>query len=308
MTVSAGGQHRSAFVAATVNRLRMVLVDFADDSNQTREECLDDVIERSLGEIVPDQRRAFLQDLMERFPAWDARVDVALKKADTVDRSDTDDRELQDPNFLVARLIQLAPSLSDRDRQVLVERLREAGLSSENVDAWPQQERAKLRQMLQLKDESPLELSRALELVCLLGDFASRLDQLVWNTWRAIHPRSARRRAHRLREQMGELIRADADVSRGQVKDDLDRLGGLIAAITSAVRQAGRHASQYIARLSPAEVEHMAEMEGGGFLVGKEVKCWRKYVELSNALSEDIIESEIREAIARHVESLMKGR
>ena len=61
MTVSVGGQHGSAFVGATVNRLRMALVDFADESDQTRQECLDEVIERSLTEIVPEQRRAFLQ-------------------------------------------------------------------------------------------------------------------------------------------------------------------------------------------------------------------------------------------------------
>ena len=141
----------------------------------------------------------------------------------------------------------------------------------------------------------------------MLVEFAARLDQLVWNTWRAIHPRSKRRRGEPLRALMAKLLRRDVDVSAPQVKEDMDRLGGLIAAITSAVRQAGRHASQYFARLSPAEISKLTEMEGGGFLVGKEVRHWRKYVELSATMSPDAIENEIREAIARHVEQLMQG-
>jgi len=286
----------------------MVLVDLADQPEQARRECLDEVVSRALSEIVPDQRRAFLEELTAYFPGWETQVDVSLKKAEAVDRSPTDQREVQDPNFLVARLIQLAPSLSQRDRQVLVERLREAGLAQVAGVGWPEDGRAQVQNVLQVKPDAPLDLSRAIELICLLADFSARLDQLVWNAWYAIHPRSERRRSQPLRELMAGLVRQDVDVSRGQVKEELDRLGGLIAAITSAVRQAGRHASQYLARLTPGEIEHLAGMEGGGFLVGKEVKCWRKYVELSGSLSADTVENEIREAIAKHVESLMKGR
>jgi len=295
-------------VVATANRLRMVLVDFADEPEQLRQEYIDEQIERSLAKIVPEHRKAFLEELMARFPSWDTRVEVGLAKAESVERSTSDRRELQDPNFLVARLIQLGPSLSQQDRQVLIERLREAGLAGGGESGWPAETCAELQSALQLKSDAPMDSFRAMELTCMLADFAARLDQLVWNTWRAIHPHSDRRRPNPLRDLMGQLLRADMDVSRGQVKENLDRLGGLIAAITSAVRQAGRHASQYLARLSPSEIEHMAEMESGGFLTSKEVKCWRKYVELSAALTADIVEDEIREAIAKHVESLMKGR
>ena len=43
-------------------------------------------------------------------------------------------------------------------------------------------------------------------------------------------------------------------------------------------------------------------------LVSKEVKNWRKYVELSAGRDEATIESEIMQAIADYAESLMKGR
>ena len=145
-------------------------------------------------------------------------------------------------------------------------------------------------------------------LAAMLTDFASRLDQLTWNAWRAIHPRSRHRRTQPLRELMGRLLQSDADVSRGEVKTDLDRLGGLLAAITSGVRQAGRQANQYLSRFSPSEIEMAVDAEGGGFLTSKDIKCWRKYVELCSAAGADTVDSEIQDAIAQHVESLMKGR
>ncbi len=303
------GSDKSHHVAATANRLRMLQVDFADESAEARAEYLSEEVDRALGQIVPEQRQAFLESLMEQFPGWDSRVDVTVKKSDSVERSVTDARELQDPNFLVARLIQLAPSLSDDERRVLAQRLREVGLAAgaEQVD-WPETQRAELFKTLQLDENDPAELERAVELTALLVDFASRLDQLVWNTWRAIAPKSSHRRHHGLREIMRDLLRPDRDVSADQAKDDMNRLGGLIAAITSAVRQAGRHASQYLGRFSPSEIENLARMEGGGLLTSREVKCWRKYVELAGAQNQSIIENEIKEAIANHVESLMKGR
>ena len=72
--------------------------------------------------------------------------------------------------------------------------------------------------------------------------------------------------------------------------------------------QAGRQfAARHLARFSPAEIEALASLEGGGFLVGKEAKCWRKYTELADALSEAAIENEITETIANYAENLMKG-
>jgi hypothetical protein len=62
-----------------------------------------------------------------------------------------------------------------------------------------------------------------------------------------------------------------------------------------------------MARFSPHEIEALAAMEGGGFLVGKDTKCWRKYVELADALNEAAIENEIMETIANYAENLMKG-
>src|SRR5947207_11269256 len=49
-------------------------------------------------------------------------------------------------------------------------------------------------------------------------------------------------------------------------------------------------------KFSPTEIEGLAAMERGGMLVSKEVKNWRKYVELSAGRDEAMIESEIMAA------------
>jgi hypothetical protein len=62
-----------------------------------------------------------------------------------------------------------------------------------------------------------------------------------------------------------------------------------------------------VAKFSPNEISTLAGMEGGGLLVSKEVKCWRKYVELASGMDETAIETEIMQALSSYAESLMKG-
>ncbi len=294
--------------AATANRLRMVQVDFADQGPDVRREYLAEEVERALNNVVPEQRQAFLEELMEQFPSWDARVDVQLRKDESTDRSETDRRELQDPNFLVARLIELSRGLGDEERKVLTERLAEAGLASISQGAWPEDAEAPLRQNLRLGPDSTIDPARTLALVALVADFALKLDQLVWGAWQQIGRRSTIRRDKPLQHTVKAFLTGDQDVPRGQVAADLEKLRQLIASLVSAVGQAGRQfASRHLAQFSPVEIEAMASMEGGGFLVGKEVKCWRKYVELADALNEASIENEIMETVANYAENLMKG-
>lgn len=298
----------SRLAAATANRLRLVQVDFAEANAKTRDEYMSETVERALAQIVPEKRQEFLAKLLERFPSWDSRVEVSLRKRESTDRPITDGREVQDPNFLVARLISLAPLLADEEKRVLAERLREAGLVEVAGAAWSAGDEQALRKQLKIRGEKALNASKALDLVSMLVNFAASLDQLIWSAWRHMAPRSEVRRAVPLRTAMAQLITDDKDVSRSQVMQELEKLRQLIASVVSASGQAGRQfAGRFLARLLPAEIESVVNMEGGGFLVGREVKCWRKYVELADTLSEDAVESEMTEMIASYAESLMKG-
>lgn len=285
----------------------MVQVDFADQGSDVRREYLSEEVERASSSVAPEQRQEFLKALMEEFPSWDAKVEVQLRKDDTTDRTTTDQKELQDPNFLVARLIECSAELGEGERKVLAERLKEAGLVTVSQGAWPTEAEAQLRQALRLT-EPTIDAVRVLELVGMLSDFALRLDQLCWGSWRRISPKSNIRQDKKLQATLKRNIVGDPDVPRGQVAADLEKLRQLIASLVSAVGQAGRQfAGRHVAKFSPHEIEALANLEGGGFLVSKDTKCWRKYVELADALNEAAIENEIMETIANYAENLMKG-
>jgi len=47
-------------ILETTNRLRLIQVDFADQSDQTRVEYLCEEVERALKMVLPDERNEFL--------------------------------------------------------------------------------------------------------------------------------------------------------------------------------------------------------------------------------------------------------
>ena len=122
--------NKSRDVAATVNRLRMLQVDLADESDLVRQEQLSEVIKRALAEIVPEQRQAFLEELRDRFPNWDAGSTGQADQKETITASDMYE-DLDDPDFLIEKLTAIAPSLSDDKRQSLAAKLQQSGLASE---------------------------------------------------------------------------------------------------------------------------------------------------------------------------------
>ena len=63
---SSGNNQRSKLVAATANRLRLVQSDFADEPEQVRKDYLSDEIQRALGTLIPNERKAFLEELKMR--------------------------------------------------------------------------------------------------------------------------------------------------------------------------------------------------------------------------------------------------
>jgi len=299
-------------VTATANRLRLVQIDFADENAEMRRKFLSEEIERALSAMVPGERRAFLEELLTRFPTWDPNVELMPPGEETVAWSPTDEEERQDPSFLVTRLIDLAPTLSEKEKQALIERLREAGLAPEVPQDWPEEAAKTLRSELQLSDKESIDTTRLLNLAVLIAQFVRSLDQLAWETWKTMAPRSTIRRPARLRGTMRRFVGGDPDVTYDQLSQNLDKLRRLLASLISALGQAGRQiAAGYLKRLSPSEIELLVKTEAGGLwksLIQKspEAKCWEKYVELAGQITEESIEREIVEAIGSSAEQLMK--
>ncbi|MBY0262292.1 MAG: hypothetical protein K2Q20_08095 [Phycisphaerales bacterium] len=152
---------------------------------------------------------------------------------------------------------------------------------------------------------STLDPQRTAEVAALLVEFASGLDQAVWNTWKVVAPASSVKRAQPLKQTLATAL-GDPGADKAQLKAELDRLRQLTAALAAAINQAGRQfAKEQVERLAPSEIETLAKMSGGGLLTAHETKCWRKYVELTAGRDASTVQGELMKAIATYTETLL---
>lgn len=290
-------------VAAVANRLRLLQIDFADQSEADRRGYLGEELRRVLGGLPPSERKQFLEDLQSRFPTWDANVRLETKAPA---RPAIDEKELSDASFLVTRLIAVAQTLSPERKAAVIERLKEAGLGAGAVGgavAWPEAQANELRTKLQMNAHDPIDPPRVLELLNQIAEVVYKLDQLVWNTWRAMAPQSFVKRPAVLQKTMGRFIAGDPEVPKLQVSQDVGRLRQLIAALIGAFAQTGRFAMQHFRSFSPDEIKVLVGTTGFGL----EARYWRKFVELAGTMSADTVQDAIRQATSEYAEALMRG-
>lgn len=299
---------RKVSAVATANRLRLLQAELADHDPAMREQLLADELERAMAAIAPSQRLAFLRELGEHFPTWDARVDVAPQTQQAPSRSATDQRELRDPSFLLSRLIEIASKMSPGDRQALIDRLDEAGLSNASGGAdWPAPALELFREQTRLPAGSTIQAGRVMELAAMLASFARSLESPLWRTWKDIAPRSALRRTGDLSATIQRFARGDQDVPRGQVQAELEQLRRLTAAIIQAIGHASKPFAHGLRKFSPVEIQAVAQAEKSTF-EKIEVACWRKFKELAGDLDESMVESNLRQVVAALAESFVGSR
>lgn len=291
--------------AAVANRLRLVQIDFADDTPEVRRDQLREEIERAMKTMVPDQRRAFLQELGDRFPSWDPNVGVAPKAEPVPMKSGTDERELKDPSFLVGRLVEAAKTLTEEQKASLGARLKAAGFVVDSDRAWPESAAEAVAQELAPGEKLKLDPVRSLELLAVLVTVTKSLDQLAWNTWKTMAPKNMIRRTIELHKTMARFAAGDQDVPRGQVKQDVEKLRQVIAGLISAIRGAGGpFAQKLITRFSPSEIEVLVPKST---FSSTDAKCWAKYKEMAGSLDAGTIEADLLAAIVTWAEPLIKG-
>lgn len=182
--------------------------------------------------------------------------------------------------------------------------------SSPSSPSTPAAAAKQLQQALGLPPGEQVDQASVCELAAMLVEFAASLDQVVWSTWKIVSPNSSLKRATPAKVAMARFASGDPGLTREQIRQDLERLRQLTAALTASVNQAGRvYAQKHLDKLAPAEIEKLAKLSSGagGVLVGHEVKCWRKYVELAGPLDAQAIEREMLGAMSGYAESLLKG-
>ena len=295
-------------ILETANRLRLIQVDFADEDEQTRTAYLREEIEKALKTVLPAERNEFLGRLLERFPAGSFVTQAISKEVNVESAPAVDESQFKNVDFLVGSLLEIAPTLSEDQKDSIDQSLRQAGLRPKAQQSDSVELDQKLKEKLKVGNESSFNAARLAELNAMLVDFVLKLEPLVWNTWRKLSPRSTVRPQGALTQKLGQFLCDDTEMSVNKVEDDLKVLQRLIASMTSAVScVGGQFAKRHIAKFSPSEIEALVRMEPGSVFVSRDVKCWNKYKQLAETLNEDSIEMEIRKAIVDYVESLAKG-
>ncbi|HUR45557.1 MAG TPA: hypothetical protein VMZ27_06705 [Candidatus Saccharimonadales bacterium] len=292
----------SLWASGLASRLRLIQANFADDPASVRQGYITEEIERALKTVSPTKRTAYLDSLAERFPAWEgvrsaAHSDVQVGAAPLTAEE------------LVARLVELAPTLSPEARTAFAGQLQGAGLSiKESANAFLELP-PDLQKKLGLPQGKPLQLERAVKLLIMTTELALALDQLAWALWKQVAPKSTIRKEAELNRLAGAYLAGDAEVSSAQLSQPLEKTRRLIAGLLGAVGRAGSsYAKKYISRLSPEMIEDWAKMEKK-WNESIEAACWRKFIQQAKEhASEPAIEHEIQEAIAKAAENLILGR
>jgi len=301
--MAAPAKDRSRLVAATANQIRLIQIDFADESAKIRNEYIAEEVDRALATIIPEERKAFLEELKEQFPGWDQAAEPAPRPAEGPPKED----KLQDPRFLADHLAQVIPSLPEPEKQAVIEKLRQVAPPAAPATVG---NLGQVAQELGITDDG--QLDNTLRAFMMLVDFASTLDPIIRNTWHQIAPRTNIGQAGRPGDLKGTLTKyskRDETVSADQVKKSIKGFQDFVVALTSAIPSAGRRfANRHLAKFSPLQIMAAADAERAGFLVAREVKYWRKYVELCEGLDQDMIEKEIKETIANNVKELLAVR
>lgn len=290
-------------VQATASRLRLIQADFADDDPGTRREQLAEAIELEVNRLVPEQREPFLEALVARFPSWTGRQ--AAPRAE-VGGSGVDAHLLDDPGFLIRRLVELAGTLGPAQRRAIEDDLKSAGLVRTGGGSWSSEAGDDLRRKLGIKNQASIDPDRAISLLVLLSDFAEKLDQVIWKIWRRMDRRSEFRSSGPLVGTLGRFVSGDQDVARGQVSADLEKLRALTAALTTAAPRTGvSFAQNHVGRLSPSSIKQVTTTSKWK---DDRVAYWDKFEELASvSMTESAVESEINRVIVEYVRSVLPG-
>ena len=290
---------RTSAIASLASRLRLLQIDLVDHDEGARNSHLGDEIDRALAKVAPAERRAFLDELTAHFPTWDSEVGAGRRDSD---RSEFDQRELDDSTFLVNRLIAVSSTLTPDQRQTIVRQLQTANLVANGAPQWPDSAARDLRKRLALAADEPIDPQRLLQAVSILAELVCSLDQLVWNSWRTIAPTTTVRRPESLRQRLGRFV-SSGETVRAEIEHDVNKLRQLTASLVAALPQSWRIAVDRLRGILPEQVRSVA----GGGAFGAEARYWRKYVELTRDMDPTAVEDEIRKGIAEYAEGLMHG-
>lgn len=286
------------------NRLKYLQANLAEETPENRQAYLEEELRRLLQAIPASKRGHYLDALAELFPTWELGSVVVTSPSAVTQQS---------PDEIIKAFLQLAPELSGAQRESIKDRLATLGFVVVTNKPIEGDALTDVQAKLKLAPEDPIDPQRLGKLFAALADVMITLDQLAWNVWRNAAPKSTIRRDGAqgdLRTMMRRALSGDKELSTAQVQKQLEATRQLIAGLLAGLGPAGHNfARRYHQYYAPDAIREAVRAEGGGGgLFGNiEAKCWKKYSELATQLTDAAIEDDVRDAVVKYAEDLIRG-
>jgi hypothetical protein len=271
---------------------------------EQRRAALEDELRRALLSVPDARRGAFLDALSARFPSWEFAT-VAVQTPSAIAK--------RSPAEIIKDFVAVVPQLSATEREQVKQQLAGLGMADSARSPFDAEARTELQAKLKVSREDAIEPQRLGKLFVALADTMASLDQLVWNVWRSIAPKSRIRHEKAegdLRTLVRRSVTGDAEASAAQVQKQLEATRQLIAGLIAGLGPAGKtFVSRYQERYAPDAIREMIRAEGAttGLFANTEARCWKKYTELSTEITQTSIETDVQDAVVKYVENLIRG-
>jgi hypothetical protein len=285
-------------------RLRLIQADGVATTPEKRREFLHEEVARYFKDVLPANRRRFLEALLARFPVGGQVVKstpVSAPHAPAPLPVEEPFEELQQ-RFLAA-----VKQLPEEQRLAVAKRLTQEGLAGVDRQAPVLEIPLELQQALGLPAVQQPQLKALAELCRVLVDLVQRLDERGLATIRDLSPKSPLlRRPQDFRSAAAQFLTGETGALEPQVQLLSRLLGALLAAMLGGGRDFAR---QYLERFSTSAIEDVVVGEGGKlFGPSKKERCWDKYVELSrDYATPELIDRRIKECLAMFAEKRGSG-
>ncbi len=301
----------NSWAAGVAQRLKIIQSNWADEDVNVRREYLHEEISRSIGELSPSDRTNCLNALISHFPQ-------GVSISPTLVASTEQGNPPATVKTACELLMGLLKDATEEEKKLVADSLKQHGLTIRSPGAKSAEDEEELFDIapemirrLRLRPGSTINSSRVSRLMVHLLESVLGVDDLVWNLWKKIAPKSTVRRKGRadLRSLVGSFLTNDPSVSFADVTAAMDLSRRLNTSLFGALGPMGRNfAQKYSQKYSPEAITEAVELEGGGgFLKAKAVLCWQKFEELSADLDEQTITILLYEILANYAEELMLG-
>ena len=98
-----------------------------------------------------------------------------------------------------------------------------------------------------------------------------------------------------------------AALGTAELRAEVEQLGACLCSLLSVIPTLGKHCTQALAeQLSAERIEDLARNQGKGVMERWEAVYWRKYREVSKAFSDGVLEKDVNQKVAAHVDKWLQ--